>query len=115
MAAEFGKREWNVVGTVRGEVRTELHDLADRHRGLVEIESLDITEPDQIAALRNRLSARRFDILFCNAGIANARPQDKAGDVSTEEFVQVMITNALAPMRVLERLQDLVAADGVSA
>ncbi len=29
MAEEFSKRGWNVVGTVRGSVRTRLHDLAD--------------------------------------------------------------------------------------
>ena len=30
MAAEYLKRGWNVVGTVRGKARTLLHDLADR-------------------------------------------------------------------------------------
>jgi len=33
--------------------------------------------------------------------------------VTTEEFVRVMTTNALCPMRVIESLQDLVAADGL--
>src|SRR5271166_133015 len=74
MAAEFLKKGWNVVGTVQGGARTELHDLADEHPGRIEIESLDITEPDQITALHDRLSGRRFDILFHNAGIANANP-----------------------------------------
>jgi hypothetical protein len=32
-----------------------------------------------------------------------------------EEFVRVMVTNALSPMRVVERLYELVALDGVSA
>src|SRR3984885_15743835 len=62
MAAEFLKRGWNVVGTVRGSARTKLHDLADEYEGRVEIESPDITEPDQIAALYDRLSGRGFDI-----------------------------------------------------
>jgi NAD(P)-dependent dehydrogenase (short-subunit alcohol dehydrogenase family) len=116
MAAEFVKRGWQVVGTVRGDTRTEartgLHDLADDHGGRVEIESLDITEPDQIAALQKRLSGRRFDILFANAGTANSQDEIIA-KVSTEEFVRVMVTNALSPMRVIEGLQDLVTADGV--
>lgn len=43
MAAEFLKKGWNVVGTVRGSVRTQLHDLADVHEGRLEIQSLDIT------------------------------------------------------------------------
>jgi NAD(P)-dependent dehydrogenase (short-subunit alcohol dehydrogenase family) len=114
MAAEFLKKGWNVVGTVRGSARTKLHDLADEYEGRVEIESLDITEPDQIAALHERLSGRSFDILFVNAGTANANDGSIA-DVSTEEYARVMVTNALSPMRVIERLQDLVPRTGSSA
>jgi NAD(P)-dependent dehydrogenase (short-subunit alcohol dehydrogenase family) len=113
MAAEFLKKGWNVVGTVRGSGRTELHDLADEHPGRIEIESLNITEPDQIAALHDRLSGRSFDILFHNAGIADANPRQSVAEVSTEEFVRVLVTNALSPMRVIEGLRDLVPADGL--
>src|ERR1700678_1319090 len=102
VAAEFLKKGWNVVGTVQGNARTELNDLADEYEGRVEIESLDITDQDQIAALRDRLSGRSFDILFHNAGIANANPHQSVAKVSTEEFVRVMITNALSPIRVIE-------------
>jgi len=49
--------------------------------------------------------------MFVNAGITN-NPQETIGVVSTEEFVGVMVTNALSPMRVVEALDDLVAADG---
>ncbi|HEY0181605.1 MAG TPA: SDR family NAD(P)-dependent oxidoreductase [Rhodopila sp.] len=113
MAAEFLKKGWNVVGTVRGSgTRTLLHDLADAFPGRVEIETLDICEPDQIAALRDRLSGRVFDMLFVNAGIANRNPMDTIGEVSTEDFVHVMITNALSPMRVIESLEHHVAAAG---
>jgi NAD(P)-dependent dehydrogenase (short-subunit alcohol dehydrogenase family) len=113
MAAEFLKRGWTVVGTVRGGARTGLHDLADDHPGLIEIECLDINEPEQIGALRDRLSGRRFDILFHNAGTANAKREDTIADISTEDYARVMVTNALSPMRVIEGLQDLVPADGL--
>jgi NAD(P)-dependent dehydrogenase (short-subunit alcohol dehydrogenase family) len=113
MAAELAGRGWRVVGTVRGEARTPLHELADAHPGQVEIEQLDMNEPDQIAALRERLSGRSFDVLFVNAGVANQNPAETVAQVSTEEFVRVMVTNALSPMRAIEALQDMVAADGV--
>lgn len=113
MAAECIKRGWDVVGTVRETTRTELHDLADEHPGQVEIEHLDVTAPEQIAALRDRLSGRRFDILFVNAGTANKNQGDTIADVSTEEFAHVMITNALSPLRVIEALQHLVPTDGL--
>ena len=112
MAVEFLKKGWNVVGTVRGSARTGLHELKDEFDGRVEIESLDIAQPDQIAALHNRLSGRIFDILFVNAGTANANDESIA-DVSTEEYARAMVTNALGPMRVIERMQSLVSPKGM--
>jgi NAD(P)-dependent dehydrogenase (short-subunit alcohol dehydrogenase family) len=113
MAEEYLKRGWRVVGAVRGEGRTRLHDLAAGADGRVEIESLDINFPDQIAALRTRLGGRSFDLLFVNAGVANTNPNETLAEVSTDEFVRVMVTNALSPMRVVEALQDLVPPTGV--
>ena len=111
MAAEFVQLGWSVVGTVRGEARTPLHDLAERSDGQVEIETVDINAPDQVTALRARLSGQMFDILFVNAGVTN-NPAETIAEVTTEEFVRVMVTNSLSPMRVVEALHDLVAADG---
>jgi NAD(P)-dependent dehydrogenase (short-subunit alcohol dehydrogenase family) len=59
MAAEFLKREWNVVSTIRaGSGRTKLHDLA-AYNDRVEIEVLDINGAGQPATLRDRLKARK--------------------------------------------------------
>jgi NAD(P)-dependent dehydrogenase (short-subunit alcohol dehydrogenase family) len=112
MAAEFLKKGWNVIGTVRAGAWTDLHDLAADHEGQVEIEILDINEQDQIAALRDRLSARVLDMLFVNAG-TSSQDEVNIGEVSTEEFVRMMITNALSPMRVIEALQEVVPAKGL--
>jgi NAD(P)-dependent dehydrogenase (short-subunit alcohol dehydrogenase family) len=113
MAAEFLKMGWNVVGTVRaGAGRTLLHDLADDYPGRLEIEVLDINEPAQLTSLRKRLAGRSFEMLFVNAGTTN-NPQVPIGQVPTEDFVNVMVTNALSPMRVIETLQDLVSPTGL--
>lgn len=113
MAEEFLKKGWNVVGTVRaGSGRTKLHDLADKFQERLEIETLDICEQSQVEALRQRLSARVFDMLFVNAGTTNDETET-IGDVTTDEFVRVMVTNALCPMRVVESLQDLVSVNGL--
>ncbi len=115
MAAEFVKKGWNVVGTVRGrQTRTMLHDLADEFQGRVEIEDLDICEPDQLAALRDRLSGRVVDMLFVNAGTTN-NEAETIGEVTTDEFIRVMVTNALSPMRVIESLQQIVSTTGTIA
>ncbi len=112
MAEEYLKRGWSVVGTVRGASRTKLHDLAAKPGSRVQIETIDINFPDQIAALRSRLAGRTFDVLFVNSGITNNNPDETVAEVSTDEFVRVMVTNALSPMRVVEALQDLVPPTG---
>lgn len=113
MAAEFLKRGWNVIGTVRAARRTPLHELADERRGQLEIETLDIDAPEQIVSLRNRLAGRVLDILFVNAGTTTHDQQVPIGQVTTEEFIRVMVTNALSPMRVIEALEHFVPATGL--
>jgi len=68
----------------------------------VEIETLDMTDHDQMLALRDRLTGRRFDVVFVNAGIVNRTPSDTMAGVSTDEFVRVMVTNVLGVMRAVE-------------
>jgi NAD(P)-dependent dehydrogenase (short-subunit alcohol dehydrogenase family) len=113
MASEFLGKGWNVVGTVREGARTVLHELADANPGRVEIAILDINVPDQLLALRERMRGRIFDMLFVNAGTTNRDPTQTIGAVSTEEFIHVMTTNALSPMRVIEQLEPLIAPVGL--
>ena len=107
-------RGWHVVGTVRGSARTALHELADQADGRLQIETVDINDFDQTAALRKRLTGRRFQLLFVNAGISNGRAET-IGQVSTETFTQVMVTNALSPMRMVEMFESLIPANGTIA
>jgi NAD(P)-dependent dehydrogenase (short-subunit alcohol dehydrogenase family) len=113
MAAEFVKKDWQVVGTVREGRRAELDGLARAHPDQVAVEQLDITEPEQIAALRDRLTGKSFDILFVNAGTANHDQAETIAEISTDEFVRVMLTNTLGVMRTVEGLQDLVRPAGL--
>jgi len=111
LAEEYLKRGWHVVATERDGTASKLHILAGATDGRLEIETVDIVYPDQVAALRARLASRKFDRLFVNAGVKND-DRESIGDVSTEEFVRVMTTNALSPMRVIETLQDVVLLSG---
>jgi NAD(P)-dependent dehydrogenase (short-subunit alcohol dehydrogenase family) len=111
LAAEYLDRGWRIVGTVRGP-GTGLHAL--RPNDALEIETADITLPEQVAALRRRLDGQMLDLLFVNAGVANG-PAETLAATSTDEFIRVMVTNALSPMRVVEAFADLVRPDGVIA
>ena len=111
LAEEYLERGWHVVATERVRTTSKLHDLSGAAEERLEIETVDIVYPDQVAALRARLASRKFDLLFVNAGVTNDH-RETIADVTTDEFVRVMITNALSPMRVVETLQDLVLPSG---
>jgi NAD(P)-dependent dehydrogenase (short-subunit alcohol dehydrogenase family) len=111
LAEEYLKRGWHVVATERSRTTSQLRNLLGASDSRLEIENVDIVHPDQVAALRARLASRKFGLLFVNAGVKNA-DRETIADVSSEEFMRVMITNALSPMRVVETLQDLVRPGG---
>jgi NAD(P)-dependent dehydrogenase (short-subunit alcohol dehydrogenase family) len=114
LAAEYLDRGWQVTATVRGSGQTKLHDLAGYSEGRLVVETVDITIPEQVTALHERLAQTTFDLLFVNAGVTN-HPEETVADVSTDTFVRLMVTNALSPMRVVETLQTLVTPDGTIA
>jgi NAD(P)-dependent dehydrogenase (short-subunit alcohol dehydrogenase family) len=114
IAEQYIDRGSQVVATVRSPDRTALHDLQETAGGRLEIEHVDINAPEQVEALRDRLAARTFDLLFVNAGVTN-RPEETTADVTTEEFTRLFVTNALSPMRVIEALGELTEANGTIA
>src|ERR1700726_104123 len=109
LAEEYLKRGWHVVATERSRTTSKLHDLLGSAADRLEIETVDINYPDQVAALRARLASRKFDMLFVNAGVGT---REMVADISTDEFIRMMVTNALSPMRVVESLQELVLPTG---
>lgn len=111
LTSEYLKRGWQVIATVRGS-STPLHDLKPSAGDRLEIEHLDIDVPGDIEALQRRLAGRTLDVLFVNAGIA-IDSEKTIGEISTEAFTRMMVTNALSPMRVIETLDSLVAPGGV--
>jgi NAD(P)-dependent dehydrogenase (short-subunit alcohol dehydrogenase family) len=111
LAEEWAGGGWEVTATVRNSHGNGLRDVADRYPGKIEIETVDITDPTLIAALHDRLGQRTFDLLFVNAGVTN-QPDGTVAETTTDEFVRVMVTNALGPLRVIEALQDHVEPAG---
>jgi NAD(P)-dependent dehydrogenase (short-subunit alcohol dehydrogenase family) len=111
LAAEYLARGWHVTATVRRSGWTGLHNLAKSSDGRLNVETVDITVPDQVAELRGRLAQEAFDLLFINAGVTNG-PEETVADVPTDTFIRLMVTNALSPMRVVEALQELVTSNG---
>lgn len=72
LADELSRRGWHVIATTRRN-SGELQAHAEARKGLLEVESLEMTSSGQLAALRERLELRlegsRLDLLFVNAAI----------------------------------------------
>ncbi|MFC6880483.1 MULTISPECIES: SDR family NAD(P)-dependent oxidoreductase [Actinomadura] len=112
LANELVRRGWQVIATAR-QSGGELQAAADASNGRLEVESLEMTSPKELAALNERLKGRRLDLLFVNAAID--RGDLSIAEVPTDMFTEVMVTNALSPLRALESLRGLVAPGGTVA
>ncbi|SNY72267.1 SDR family NAD(P)-dependent oxidoreductase [Pantoea sp. GL120224-02] len=107
-------RGYQVVATGRAHSTDKLSQLAARYPQQLTVETVDITDPEQVSALHQRLADTEFDMLFVNAGVKND-DRETIADVSTEEFTRVMVTNALSPLRVIETFKDRVSPSGTIA
>ena len=113
LAGEYLRRGWYVTATARSPSGTQLHALRELD-GRLSREIVDINDVAQVLAMRSRIP-QAVDLLFVNAGVTSNPPTLTAGEVSTEEFTRVMVTNALSPIRTVELLGSLVAKTGVIA
>lgn len=113
LAEEHLKRGWQVTTTVRTP-SADLDQLAAKYPGRVAIGNVDIGQPASVAALAERLKAERFDLLFLNAGIMAGRGMPLV-DVADADIVSILMTNAISPIRVADRLVGTVANGGTIA
>ena len=63
LAGEYLERGWHVVATERAGAHSKLHDLMRRADSRLEIEAVDINDPDQVAGLRARLASRKQNLV----------------------------------------------------
>src|ERR1700686_5090281 len=108
MAEEWLKRDAKVIATQRSASR-DLIELQSRYPGNLEFETVDIVEAASVHALRERLGARRIDVLFVTAGICKAH-EETPSTVDERDFVAITQTNAPRRMRAVHPLENLVPA-----
>lgn len=106
-------RGWRVIATVRDH-SPALQALAEHAGDRLSIETLDINQPAQLESLGQRLAGTRIDLLFVIAGVAHD-PAQTIGTIADDEFIHILRTNTLSPMRVVERFEELVPAPGTIA
>jgi NAD(P)-dependent dehydrogenase (short-subunit alcohol dehydrogenase family) len=113
LAEEYCRRGWHVIATSRGP-STGLDTLARHYGYALEIMNVDINNLPSVQNLRTHLDHRSLDVLFINAGICKAHELN-AAQVDERDYLDMLLTNALAPTRVLELFHDRVSPQGVVA
>jgi NAD(P)-dependent dehydrogenase (short-subunit alcohol dehydrogenase family) len=115
LARELAARGWRVIATARrSNTSNGLLTAARESVGRIIVESIDILQPTQLEALAQRLAGESIDLLLVNAGISGGRDQS-VDSVSEAELAHIMLTNAIAPLRVARRLLPQVRSGGTVA
>jgi NAD(P)-dependent dehydrogenase (short-subunit alcohol dehydrogenase family) len=109
LAEQYLARGWQVIATVRDAAK-----LADLAQDALTIETLETTDWPAVDVLKERLAGGTLDLLFVNAAIS-PDPMILIGAVEPEDFAEAMLTNVLAPLRIVDRLADLTAEDATIA
>ncbi|WP_162868274.1 SDR family oxidoreductase, partial [Pseudomonas viridiflava] len=102
---------WRVTATVRSQNGVDaLQALAG-----VKVEQLEMNDGAQVSAFQQRLAGQMFDLVFINAGVSGPSHQS-VEQATVEEIGQLFMTNAIAPIRLAQRLvAQINKPDGVLA
>ncbi|WP_397450058.1 SDR family oxidoreductase [Pseudomonas sp. NA-150] len=106
LVQRLSEQGWHVTATVR-----DLKKVDGPHTVPgVSVEQLDINDLQSLEALTQKLKGQLFDLLFVNAGISGTRPQS-ATHATAQELGELFMTNAIAPIRLAERMLENVRAN----
>jgi NAD(P)-dependent dehydrogenase (short-subunit alcohol dehydrogenase family) len=103
LVEEFARRGWSVTASVRDAAKADaLKALVNAAGGRVSIAVVDIADRASAEALRGALADQEFDALVINAGVGG--PPANPRNVEREVFADLLVTNALGPVRLAELL-----------
>jgi NAD(P)-dependent dehydrogenase (short-subunit alcohol dehydrogenase family) len=104
LATEFLARRWRVTATaIKGSDTSALDALSVQYPDALRIESLDVTDRDELDSLDRMLASQCFDVVFTVAGIFGPLHQSIA-QASDAELATIMQVNAFGPFRVARRM-----------
>ncbi len=107
LARELNARGWRVTGTERAP--SGLRSLAG-----IKVERVDVANDASCAELGARLAGRRFRLVLLNAGVFG--PRDATADTAPPELLaELMMVNAIGPIRLARRLLPLLEEGGTLA
>jgi NAD(P)-dependent dehydrogenase (short-subunit alcohol dehydrogenase family) len=101
-AKQYAEKGWQVIAAVRNpDGAGDLYALAEECPGVV-IEQLDVSDPDSVDRLAEKLSGQAIDLIINNAGIFGEFADQMFGNLKVDLFDTFMRTNALGPLKMSE-------------
>lgn len=101
-AKQYAEKGWQVIAAARNpDGAGDLHALAEECPGVV-IEQLDVSDPDSVDRLAEKLSGQAIDLIINNAGIFGEFGDQMFGNLKVDLFDTFMRTNALGPLKMSE-------------
>jgi NAD(P)-dependent dehydrogenase (short-subunit alcohol dehydrogenase family) len=109
-AREYCRDGWRVLATAR-----DAATLAALEAKGAKTFALDVTQPEQVDALKGQLAGEKLDVAIVVSGVYGPRTE-KLEAITADDFDHVMHTNVLGPMQLIPILLPLTeAAAGVLA
>ena len=105
-AKQYAAKGWDVVATHRRSTAPEsIETLRAQYPDQVRVETMDVTNHEQIDVLARKLEGTAIDVLINNAGITgdfrNPAPQS-FGTLAYADWENFMRINALGPLKISE-------------
>ena len=113
--SQYAAEGWDVIACCRDpEGAGALHEFAATSGGRVKVAPLDVLDHSTIDATAEAYRGEPIDVVINNAGIPGPRHEiierQQFGTMDYEEWIHVLRTNTLGPMKVSEAFADNVAA-----
>ena len=114
MVRQYANSGWDVIASCRSpDKATELQVLKRKWGGAVNVETLDVTRPEQIEWLAGKYANTAIDLLINNAGDIGPRGAAKEqlhkqffGSLDYAAWQRVIDVNTFGPMRIAEAFVD---------
>ena len=110
LVTQYAADGWDVIATSRTPDDDDKLQTLVRENSKVTIETLDVTDMDQIADLAEKYQGTAIDVLINNAGLLGGRPGQEWGNLNADLFSQLMAVNVFGPIKVSEAFAAHVAA-----
>ncbi len=99
---QYAARGWTIIAACRSPERAEeLQDQAATNSA-IKVETLDVTNHDQISALAAKYDGMAIDVLLNNAGVYSDLSRQHWGTLDPTLFHEILEVNVLGPMKVIE-------------